>query len=76
MAPFVKVLWQRQGVKEATWVLEFVIRELYPEFWIEVRFNIEDKISLRRGGCRDLNPSLRFVVCTCFDPVVILGLAP
>ena len=30
--PFVKILWQYLGVDEATWVLEALICERYPEF--------------------------------------------
>ena len=31
MIPWVKVLWQHHDVEEATWELESVIRERYPE---------------------------------------------
>ena len=57
--PLVKILWLYHGVEEATWELEASIWKhrfgsVIQNCSMEVRFNFEGKIPLRRGGCRDL----------------------
>ena len=43
--PLVKVLWQYKRVEEATWDLEFEIREKYPFlFWVLLLSNFGDEI--------------------------------